>query len=664
MISNLFKILLFLIPLVFFKNTSELFEFNKIITLYIFTILIGTSWVVNSIKAKKLIFRHTILDIPVVLYLSALILSTIFSLDSNTSLLGYYSRFNGGLISQICYSLLYWAFVSNVKKDQIKKIVWYLISGLLLSSILAILEHFHIGITCGVMGLGWSTDCWVQDVASRVYSTFGQPNWLAAFLSLTMPLTWVIIVDQNTSTNRRIVWTIISVVFFTTLLFTKSRSGLLGFGVSTIVFWSLYFKTYNFSKTKHKRRLLKIFVILNSLFLLVFFTTKLPKTNNAPVPQTGPALETGGTESGEIRKNVWTGAIETWKRYPILGTGVETFAFAYPMHKPLAHNLVSEWDFIYNKAHNEYLNYLATTGTFGFLSYMVLIATSFILIYKTKKYEYLAGYLSILATNFFGFSVVPVSLLTFLLPAMATVSTAQDTKKSGEKQKLNTGQKLALFTTIIVSITFLFMVGKYWYADLFYNKAKLLNKSGNFTKASELLQKAITLNPKEPIFLTELSMSFAEVALMSAQSDNIEKATKDVGSSIEMSQKAYTMAPYNINVKKVYSGVLAKLSQFDRNYLNTSISVIESAIVISPTDPKLHYQLGLMYLKTGQNQKGLNTLEKTVLLKPNYKEGRFALGLTYKDFEMPQKAREQFEYILNNIDPKDELTKKYLQELN
>ena len=73
--------------------------------------------------------------------------------------------------------------------------------------------------------------------------------------------------------------------------------------------------------------------------------------------------ELGGTDPGKIRLLVWQGAFEAWKNNPIFGTGVETFAFAYYKYKSPAHNLTSEWNFLYNKAHNEFLNYLTTTGT-------------------------------------------------------------------------------------------------------------------------------------------------------------------------------------------------------------------------------------------------------------------------------------------------------------
>ncbi|KKP99309.1 MAG: O-antigen polymerase, partial [Candidatus Levybacteria bacterium GW2011_GWB1_36_18] len=97
----------------------------------------------------------------------------------------------------------------------------------------------------------------------------------------------------------------------------------------------------------------------------------------------------GGTDSGKIRLIVWRGAIDVWKNNPIFGTGVETFAYAYYKYRPIEHNLTSEWNFLYNKAHNEYLNYLATTGVFGLLSYLSFIAFFLFIflatIFKTKN---------------------------------------------------------------------------------------------------------------------------------------------------------------------------------------------------------------------------------------------------------------------------------------
>src|SRR5260221_4531181 len=114
-IDYLFCALFFLVPLIFYPKTSEVFEFNKIVGVYIFTTLIMATWIIKMIQQKKLIFKRTILDIPLLFFLGSELISTIISIDPRTSFFGYYSRFNGGLLSTICYSLLYCSFVSNLE---------------------------------------------------------------------------------------------------------------------------------------------------------------------------------------------------------------------------------------------------------------------------------------------------------------------------------------------------------------------------------------------------------------------------------------------------------------------------------------------------------------------------------------------------------------------
>src|SRR3989344_8817544 len=100
-INYLFGVLVFIIPFVFYHKTSELFEFNKMVTVYIFTVIICGLWGVRMILERKIIFRRTILDIPIVIFLSSLFLSVLTSIDSRTSIYGYYSRFHGGLLSYL-----------------------------------------------------------------------------------------------------------------------------------------------------------------------------------------------------------------------------------------------------------------------------------------------------------------------------------------------------------------------------------------------------------------------------------------------------------------------------------------------------------------------------------------------------------------------------------
>src|SRR3990170_3221288 len=121
-----FNILFFFTPLILFPKTSELFEFNKIVFIYLTTTLIVALWLAKMVLAKKIIFRRTILDLPLLIFLISQFLSFLTSIDRHTSLLGYYGRFNGGFLSTLSYSLLYWALVSNLNAKATIKALYFL----------------------------------------------------------------------------------------------------------------------------------------------------------------------------------------------------------------------------------------------------------------------------------------------------------------------------------------------------------------------------------------------------------------------------------------------------------------------------------------------------------------------------------------------------------
>ncbi|MDP1743620.1 MAG: O-antigen ligase family protein [Candidatus Amesbacteria bacterium] len=411
----LFTSLFVLVPLIWLPWTSELFEFNKLMLTYIISILIGATWAIKCILAKKIIFKRTILDIPILLFLISNLLSLIFSIDMHTSWYGYYSRWNGGLLSLLTYAFLYWAYVSTMSKKNTLDAIRYSLVTAVIISVYASLEHFGHSASCFLVTGSFDVSCWVQDVQNRVYATMGQPNWLAAYL---VALIFVPLANfQFSKSNfQRIFNATIFILLFLTLLFTKSRSGLLAFGISSVVFWGL-----NFGKKSIIPMIIFAFSVLGLTFVfqnpirdMIFKPTVVTKI-------VGTALETGGTESGEIRKIVWKGAINIWlgnvKNF-MIGAGPETFAQAYYQYRPIEHNNTSEWELLYNKAHNEFLNQLATTGILGFVAYILLL----MMMLKTfglKNIALLAGWITISITNFWGFSVVVTQLLLFLLPAMA-----------------------------------------------------------------------------------------------------------------------------------------------------------------------------------------------------------------------------------------------------
>src|SRR3989337_1892261 len=147
-----FYTLFLLVPLAFTSASSELFELNKMWLVWGLTIIIGASWFIKMILQKRILLCRTPLDIPIGLFLLSQIISTIFSLDPHVSLWGYYSRFNGGLLSIISYILLYYAFLSNFDSQKLSAVVRRLLTISLISGLIVALwglpSHFGYDPTC------------------------------------------------------------------------------------------------------------------------------------------------------------------------------------------------------------------------------------------------------------------------------------------------------------------------------------------------------------------------------------------------------------------------------------------------------------------------------------------------------------------------------------
>jgi tetratricopeptide (TPR) repeat protein len=260
--------------------------------------------------------------------------------------------------------------------------------------------------------------------------------------------------------------------------------------------------------------------------------------------------------------------------------------------------------------------------------------------------------------------VVWTEIEFFLFPAFAFVSTQTQNKYQGKEiQKIVSAQKFLIILIAIFTLFLVIQIANYWRADILYAKAKSYNSLQKPELAIPLLSKAIKLEPFEAIYHNEASNSYTLVALMANEQKNLAKTQENINLALAESQKAVELSNANLNIKRSRFGMFLRLSSIDARFLILARDTLVEAISRAPTDAKLYYNLGLIQVRTGQADEAVKTMEKTITLKPNYKEARLAYAYLLKDKKEYQKARDQLNYILSNIDPNDLLTKQALMEI-
>ena len=640
--QNIIQTILYLatifIPLTFTTFNSELFEFPKFILLLSAALTILVAWIIDAYLNHKSFIPKEIIKKPISLavlsILATQLLSTIFSINPYTSFWGYYSRFHQGLLTTICYTILYFAASLYLDKKSVLKLIKVSVGSAFFISLYAILQR-----------LGIDKSLWIQDVVNRPFSTLGQPNWLAAYLlhNLFLALYFV-----NINKSKSFLSYTTFLVLLIALLLTKSRSGFIALGVSYIIYWTLLLRQFSFIKIKRTLLLSTVYSVIVALVIGTPYTPNFPtliQSQPSLTPTTtsggGTQLENGGTESGDIRRIVWSGALALIKKYPIVGTGPETFAYTYYWERPTVHNNTSEWDYLYNKAHNEYLNIAATTGLLGLLAYLyfhfVIFKNSLSILPRTKKidqstddqlrslYPVLgASITSFAITNFFGFSVIPVYLLMTLV---AVLPYAVNNGPSPNSAKLSTLHILLLAPLIYPLHLFL--------ADISYAKGKAYLDANQPDRALPLLQQATNSRPGLDLYHSALGETYA---LLGQQ----ERAVKEA----ELTKR---LNPYHLNYYKSRAKIYLTLATGDPKFYGSAAKELEDATKLSPTDPKLYYNLGLIYTRLGNNDLATNQFKQAIALKPNYESPYYALTLLYEQTDQKKLIPELLKSATSNL---------------
>jgi len=338
------------------------------------------------------------------------------------SLFGTYKRFEG-LTATLCYIFLFYATVNFVTtQKRLYFLVIAIVTGASISSIYGIAQH-----------LGFDVFKWSSFDARRVFSTFGNPVFLSAYLVMTLPLLIALFLndsskqkEQFVSKSPHIVWIyfVLSSLIYTTFWLTNTRACFMALIGGLIPLLFVTFK--KLTRERYKFIVLVVTFILIGIFFNIGHETSLIKHFVSDVkiaadsskslsseerlesvsfsdkvqvyqrPWIANKLSAGGSTFSRIFQ--YFAATEIIKDYPALGIGPDTIGIVYQKNLARVFSVLeSDGRFHFprqDRIHNDILDTAVTRGIFGLGTYIWLL-TAFS-VYVGKNYKRLSSYNKIL----------------------------------------------------------------------------------------------------------------------------------------------------------------------------------------------------------------------------------------------------------------------------
>ena len=355
--------LIFIMPFIFVPYIPHPYEYPK------FVLLIGGSFLLSFysvflyLKKNSTTYAFDLTDKLLCVFLLWLFLVDCIGLDPKVSLLGGEYRFQG-FVAYLALIIVYFLIKSiKISKKALYKCTFV---SVFMLSLITIVSFFllHLG-------------SFVPNFQGRVIGTMGNPNSLGIHLVLLLSL--ALFGHNETNRVHTITDVLISICVGIAVVFTDSRSALIGF-VFVLVCKLLQ---VIYGKCGRKVLILAIgFVVLGLSLATFLYSLSVQKRMS----------------QWDNRPQVWRYGIKSVAVRPIFGYGQENFELIFPRELKLK----------VDNAHN----YLLELGVAGGLPLVILFLTICFSALRQNRHLYLKIFVAtFLIVSFFN----PVSLTSLLL---------------------------------------------------------------------------------------------------------------------------------------------------------------------------------------------------------------------------------------------------------
>ncbi|MBI4927816.1 MAG: O-antigen ligase family protein, partial [Anaerolineae bacterium] len=433
----------------------------------------GLAWILWRWRAKRP-FPVTALDWPLLAWVAAGLIASIFSIDPRVSLEHWVYQLVCVLIfflmadlQQTGKSLETWIWITLIAS------VWFLYSGFNeLFSWYA--RWFAIG--------GWADP--IPPTTIRINGGIGHPNVLALYLNLLWPLALARLIKTR-AWGLRIVLGIYISACFILLFFTSSRGGWMGTAAAISMFFLLTALDHRalvqhaWAGLRRRRWLLAGGVAVILLLAAVGGFLLYRQTQHPTHAQ------------GDPRWYIWKVAVGMFLEDPLTGGGPGMYAFEF-----LKHFSIPPGSYL-GHSHNVYFDALGETGLLGAASFLAIIFLSVRLLARiwcktpTGNRLMMIGNIaafSSLALHSIFESPQWTPLVSILLAALLAQIVAQE-PVSPTRQPLRAATWLPAAAWLVISCLSFYSIRAYQR----YAKADFYVQQGDYQTAAEMIESAASM---------------------------------------------------------------------------------------------------------------------------------------------------------------------------
>ena len=366
------------------------FEIPKLLCTALFS-LCAAFYLLYTRKRTVEIAMASVAGMFLLLFVSILILSPLWSVAWVVSLLGSAPRYQGVLfhMALVCIALFCAVLSQNPHgKHAVKQ-------ALLISNIVVIaygiLQMMHLD----PFAFLWDSNAFL----GRTFSTIGHPNALGQYIVLTVPFC-IREIFLTQKQNKKMVWTTVVILNAIVLAGTVSRSAMVGLLCITLIYAPFLKQWWHSSTTLQRIVVCTVTVLAISLSCLLF----VQRFSQSYIEH----------RSISAREVIWNTGLPMIIDRP-QGYGLETLSFVTPSFLDKEIYAYETLTTVVDRMHNQPLELLVTLGPLGLIAYYGFIISLVYQLWRKRTKKPSSWELAILSA-IVGYSVA----LLFGFPSVTT----------------------------------------------------------------------------------------------------------------------------------------------------------------------------------------------------------------------------------------------------